>query len=234
MSYESVVLEDSPKQYLRLGEPSGTEAADASGNSLPGTYKGTPTLGAASLLPSDSNTAVTLGKAQYIERAHNALLNVGDTFTFEAWIKLNSVGGGAEHCICFKQGTAGTTPKFVVNSEGKLLLRVPGFTNIVVGSSTLSTATTYHVVAVKSGTTRKAYLNAADDTGTVAERTCTNNTGALRWGSEGGEAEENFDGVLDECAYYSTALSAARVEAHYKAGVETGLASRLLLLGVGR
>ncbi len=49
-SYSASVLADSPLAYWRLGEASGTTAADASGNGRTGSYLNTPTLGAAGAL----------------------------------------------------------------------------------------------------------------------------------------------------------------------------------------
>ena len=43
--YSASVLADAPAAYWRLGEASGTSAADASGNGRAGSYLNTPTLG---------------------------------------------------------------------------------------------------------------------------------------------------------------------------------------------
>jgi len=56
--YSVAVAADSPIAWWRLGESSGTNAADSSGNSRDGTYAGTPTLGAPGYTR-DGNTAVT-------------------------------------------------------------------------------------------------------------------------------------------------------------------------------
>jgi hypothetical protein len=60
------VLGLSPIAYWRLGEASGTSAADASGNGHTGTYVGSPTLGVAGLLTGDADTAVTFGSGKYV------------------------------------------------------------------------------------------------------------------------------------------------------------------------
>ncbi len=54
MAYADVVLADSPLAYYRLGESSGTTMTDSSGNGRHGTYVGSPTLGAAGLVPGDT------------------------------------------------------------------------------------------------------------------------------------------------------------------------------------
>lgn len=218
MSYESVVLADSPKLYYRLGQTTST-MTDSSGSGLAGTVVGSPERGITGLLTGDADSAIKFNAAnQEVSRAHNALLNVADTFTFEAWIKVTAIAGG-QHCICFKIGGSNTTAKFVVLAEGKLQLRVPGKANIITGKTVLVAGVIYHVVVVKSGSTRKLYVNGVDDTGALEEFTCKNNEGTLHLGVEEPGEGENFNGVLDEFAYYSTALSEARVKAHYEAGL---------------
>ena len=56
--YSGEVLADSPRAYWRLGEASGTSAADSSGNNRTGTYLNTPTLSQTGALTADTNTAV--------------------------------------------------------------------------------------------------------------------------------------------------------------------------------
>src|SRR5438105_4551295 len=90
-NYRDEVLADLPSAYWRLGEATGTAAADASGNGLSGTYQNAPTLGVSGALTGDSDTAVTLnGTTHYISVADNDLLDPGDTFTLEAWINLSA------------------------------------------------------------------------------------------------------------------------------------------------
>lgn len=52
--YFDLVMSHAPLGYWRLGETSGTTAADSSGNGRNGTYTGTFTLNRPSLIPSDS------------------------------------------------------------------------------------------------------------------------------------------------------------------------------------
>lgn len=91
MSYSSTVLALSPIAYWRLGEPSGTSAADASGNGHGGTYVGSPTLGVAGLLTGDSDTAVTLGSGKYVSTPTSAAYNVAHPAVV-AWISGSSFG----------------------------------------------------------------------------------------------------------------------------------------------
>ena len=58
-SYAATVLADAPVGYWRLGEASGTSAADEIG-AHNGTYVGSPTLGVTGIPGSAGNTAMTL------------------------------------------------------------------------------------------------------------------------------------------------------------------------------
>lgn len=234
MSYASEVLADSPKGYWRLGEGSGTSAADASGQGNTGTYKNTPTLGVAGALLNDSNPAITLnGTTQYISVANSASLALGDVFTYEAWIKRGESNRGFFDTILHKEGTP-NTPKFgVTGPANRLQLRVPSVKTICESTTeVLADGLWHHVVATKNGATVKLYIDGVDRTGTVTNETCQSNTAALTIGAEN-TVEEFFKGSIDEVAVYATALSEARIKAHYQAALLPRPGSRSLM-GVGR
>ena len=74
--YRGRVLYDAPVGYWRLGEPSGTVAADASTNGLTGTYVGSPTLAQVGALGAsgDADTAVDFtGGGKYVSTAADKL-----------------------------------------------------------------------------------------------------------------------------------------------------------------
>jgi hypothetical protein len=60
LRYRDAVMALLPAGYWRMGESSGTVAADSSGHGLTGTYVGAPTLGAAGALAGDSDTGMLL------------------------------------------------------------------------------------------------------------------------------------------------------------------------------
>ncbi len=90
--YNAAVIADSPVSYWRLGEASGTLAADERGAN-PGTYVNAPTLGAASLLSADTaNKAVGLdGTNDQVKVPSSASLSLGSPITLETWIKPTSL-----------------------------------------------------------------------------------------------------------------------------------------------
>ena len=87
-NYATTVGADNPIAWWRLGEASGATAVDQKAAN-PGTYFNAPTLGAASLLGSDTaNKAVTFdGTNDYARIANSTALNISTPITLEAWIK---------------------------------------------------------------------------------------------------------------------------------------------------
>jgi hypothetical protein len=76
-AFAAAVLALSPTRYYRLGEPSGTNAVDATGTQ-DATYTNTPTLGVAGIT-TDGDTGITLasGSSQYVTATDHADYDVG-------------------------------------------------------------------------------------------------------------------------------------------------------------
>lgn len=215
MSYESVVKEDTPKGYWRLGEPSGTSAADSSGNTQTGEYKAGPTLGVTGALAGDANTAATFAKAskQFVTVPDSATLDLGDVLSYEIWFKRASTGTLQ---TLIDKGPNQLIVRFLANN--KILVRRNGVANICESTSTVTDTTTWHhLVVTKNGATVKIWLDGVDVTGAVTNSTLTNTAISLSIGASEAGAEEWWDGSLDEVAVYGTALSEARVKAHFAA-----------------
>jgi concanavalin A-like lectin/glucanase superfamily protein/fibronectin type III domain protein/lysyl oxidase len=212
--YASTVLADSPVSYWRLGETTGN-AADQRGVN-PGTYTNSPTRGAASLLTSDTvDKAVSLdGANDYVNVPSATSLNLSSPITLEAWIKPTTVPTSGNFASILSKAESyslqfnGNRLEFTIIQFGtRQRLQAPAGA-IVAGQ-------TYHLVGTYDGTTRRLYINGAQvATGTLTGG-ATSTTNSLRMGSWSGN--EYYRGILDEPAIYSTALSAARVQAHYAA-----------------
>lgn len=215
MSYSSEVLADSPLVYLTLDDSSGTTAVDSSGNGRNMTSANC-TLAQATLMPNGTSSYDFNGTSSQISLA-DAAWQRPTAMTVEAWIRPDSTT--SFKAIAAKDG-AGSGWAFYVLS-GKLSLYCNGGANT--GVATLSTGTTYHVAATFDSGTVKLYINGAlDQTFTSKTLTQTSGTSLLvgvSTGSNGGATRTFwFDGREDEFAYYGTALSGARILAHYNAG----------------
>ncbi|MDP1590788.1 MAG: LamG domain-containing protein, partial [Prosthecobacter sp.] len=102
--YARRVLEKKPSGYWRLGEKTPGSIADASGNSLHGTFTGTVGFGEKGIFDREKDTAVKFdGSGQgFIEIPDHAALSQptsGQGFTVEAWMRPDSLeftGGEGE------------------------------------------------------------------------------------------------------------------------------------------
>lgn len=207
--YRATVLADTPAVYYRLGETSGTAAADASGNARTGTIAGTVTLGATGLLANDTDKALTLTDGRVdIPTVVNPW--AGD-FTIEAWVKPSQASAYA--AILSRESYGANGLRFGQQGGRWAFWTTESGGNVEIRGGTAVAGTTYHVVVTRAGTTYRLYVNGvqvATSTGTMVAP-----TGGGRFGAVGGAP---FKGVLDEAAVYASALSAARVAAHYAAG----------------
>ena len=87
---------------------------------------------------------------------------------------------------------------------------------------------TYHVVGTYDGSVQRLYVNGTEVASTALTGPITVNTNTLDIGTWS-ESREPFSGTIDEVAVYGSALTAARVQAHYQAGSGTTAMAALSL-----
>jgi Concanavalin A-like lectin/glucanases superfamily/Fibronectin type III domain/Lysyl oxidase len=216
-TYANAVTADNPVSWWRLGETTGNTAADQRGVN-PGTYTNNPTRGAASLIASDTvNRAVSLdGSNDYVNVPTSASLNLSSPITLEAWIKPTRIPtSGSFNSVLSKSESYslqfnGPRLEFTIIQFGtRQRLQAP--------SGALAVNGTYHVVGTYDGATRRLYVNGVQVASAALTGGATSSSNRLGLGSWNGSSEF-MRGTLDEPAVYNTALSAARVSAHYNAG----------------
>lgn len=229
MTYSSEVLADSPRGYWRLGETSGTTAVDsASGGGHPGTYGGTFTLGTTGLLSGDTDKALTLNAAGWVTIPETVDLTA---FTVEGWYKGTTA---TFNLVSRRHGLTGSTSRsfWIGGQSGSatvLILRGTGGTFTSVTSSDLITDNLrHHLAGTYDGTTLRLYLDGREvgTPSTAVSGPLNTDDNALVIGgqqtSSGSDAiTPNLAGVVDEVAFYTTALSASRIAAHFAAGAGT-------------
>lgn len=202
--------------YWRLGESSGTGACDSWGSNA-GSYGGGYALGRVGAIAGESDTAVGFdGSTGSVTVPHSSSLDVGDTFTVEAWVKRNGFGAPDYQAIA-SQGANSWLLAF--NAANRLVLRQAKVGDLVQSNRAVTDTGWHHVAVTKSGASVHLYIDGADVTSGVTARTMANNTVPLSIGQSSGTSYWN--GTLDEVALYGGALSAAQVKAHYDAGAVT-------------
>src|SRR5262249_38226026 len=138
----------------------------------------------------------------------------------EVWFKASAFANTIDLVNHVYGGTGGQGWALFVNGSGVLYFGFyqSGGSQQLVGSAPLSTGTTYHAVGTYDGNGMRLYLNGP----LVGSKT----VGALTLNTTGGVFTGKTDTTgpvsVDELALYPTALSAARVQAHFSAATGGG------------
>lgn len=225
-AYTGEVMADSPYRYYRLGEPSGTTMVDSSGNAAHGVYAGSSyTQGVAGLLPDDSNTAVAFHSGTGTAPHADA------TSEFSVEALLAQYAGSNPWQVRFERagvftvviGNNGGTPYGNIIIDGP----DPGLSDEAIFTFTPPEAlhgVRQHLAVTFDGTGANANLKLYVNGSTV---TLTRTTGDTTIDNYNGSIDTEplvvtvvapndpaHNVVLDEVAYFTTALSGARVLAH--------------------
>jgi N,N-dimethylformamidase beta subunit-like, C-terminal/Concanavalin A-like lectin/glucanases superfamily len=218
-SYRDTVLaETSLAAYWRLGETSGTAATDSKGTAN-GTYVNGVTLGAPDAIANDPNTAATFNGTN--QRVSLPTLGTATDFSIEGWTNLTNAsstnntmyGTNANVRLMPRPGNS-TTPTAAYAG-----VWLGGTEYYIQPNSPAPNVNTWvHWVMTRQGNTLTLYRNAS----LIGQRTdlpataTANISGFI--GAQGGSAFF-LAGSIDDVAVYQSALSAASVTKHYKAGL---------------
>ncbi len=220
-SYSSTVLADSPLAYWRLGEASGSNAADASGNGRSGSYLNTPSLGQVGALTGDANSAVGFnGSDEYVNVPYTAALNPSQ-FTVEAWAYPTGGQGTWRSLVSSRDYAPGAARGYILYAGPDnrwQLWTGSGAWNTLLGPAIVLNQWT-HLVGTYDGSSARLYVN-----GTLAASSTVsyvqNAARPLRIAAGRSETTPPsyfLSGRVDEVAVYGSPLSPARVQAHFAA-----------------
>jgi RHS repeat-associated protein len=223
-SYRERVVADNPAGYWRLGESVGaTTAADASGNSRSGTYRSLA-LGVPGALVNGSDTAAANNGTDDhdVVVADQAALNFGSgDFTVEGWVR-TTVNG--ERAFIGKGTTTSPYWRMTITDDAGYVGRVraavdDGTFHQYYGPPIRVDDGAWHHIVLVVDRDSAVYIYVDGHEGTTLGTTTgsvTNSTD-LRVGDVAGY--DALNGNIDEAAVYPLALSPARIEAHYDAGI---------------
>ena len=227
--YSAAVVADQPVGYWRLGEPAGsTIAVDSSGYADDGAYSGTLlALGQPGAIGNSNGEPDTAIKAGTVTVPDAVALDSTGGLTVEAWVSRTGVNPMLP--VVVKEGAGGSTtaPQYGLYQAGG-----GGFvfTVTVLGRQYSVNASTagytgpqgpvdgwWHLVGTYDGQTLHLYLN-----GTLGSSSQTVTLNSVQRGPLSAYPQplllgDQFNGLLDEVAVYSSALSQSQVQAHFNA-----------------
>jgi len=219
--YEVEVFADSPVFVASMEEASGNLTDLIAGKV--GTVTGSPTYGAAAFVT--GKTSIDFSNvADYFTFSDHADLDLGDTgFTIEFWYARDDDTGGNQ-VIINKQTNA-----YAVNivSTDKFQFGKAGVAGIVRTVETIpSDGSQHHYAITRSAASLAGHAIYIDGVSVSIEASdsptasLADNALALEIGREAGQ--QSAGGKLAYVAFYKTALSAARILAHYNAAASGG------------
>jgi RHS repeat-associated protein len=240
--YAAAVNADRPTGFWRLGETSGTSAADLAGYGN-GTYAGGVTLGTAGAQSANDPNAATAfnGVNGHVTLPADAIRGGGAPLTIEGWFK-TTVGGPI---IGYQNGAVGSdanehVPAVYVGTDGKLWAR-PWDGGSLTSPGTVNNGAWHHFAVVATTTGRTLYLD-----GTQVATAAGGLNGLSMTANQIGAAKVNtwpaapaaggwwyFNGTIDDIAIYRSELPAARVAAHYNAASQTNSVATTTTIGDG-
>jgi len=209
-----MVLADNPIAYWRLGEGSGTTAADASGNGRNGVYTGGVTLGVPGALNGDTDTADRFdGVDDSVQVPDDSALSLNGSWTIEFWARQITYPDNGFAGLLYKGdgGSKNGYSLWVDPYGGMWLWRKNDAISSGVGALTSSFR---YFVLTYDGTNAQWYVDGVLTSTTAASWPANTGTAALAIGKS--DVYGNDD--IDEMALYNSALSAAQIAAHYAAG----------------
>ncbi len=225
--YARTVNASDPQFSWRLGEASGSTAADSSGGGITATYGTGVTLGQPGGVSGTTDTSAALNGTTSGRLASSVSAPSLPVFSAEAWFKTTTVSGGK--IIGFGNLAAGDSSNYdkhiYMRNDGRLVFGV--YTNT---TATLASANAYndglwhHVVGTEGPSGLAFYVDGALVGSNPAVTTNQNYSGYWRVGGDNINGWPNvpsskyFNGSIDEVAVYTSALSASDVAAHYSAG----------------
>jgi beta-glucanase (GH16 family) len=219
-AYSAAVTADAPVGYWRLGESSGSVAADSAGNNT-GTYVAGVGLSAASLVPADAaSTAASFdGLNDVVTVASTAALSPKTAVTVETWVRPKTIPAAGVFTSLVTKAESyslqfnGSQLEFTTMQNGtRRRVQAPAG-KLVAGQS-------YYVVGTYDGTTQRLYINGVQVAAAAFSSPLTVNTNRVLLGSWDSKSEF-FAGSLDEVAVYGGVLTPAQITNHYTKATAT-------------
>jgi hypothetical protein len=221
-SWGSAVTADSPRNWWKFDETSGTTAADSGSTPTNGTYAGSPTLGSTPVIANGTGKSATFDGA---DDEMSVAVQIPAIFTLEEWIDdWTTVSGENDVLVRDNTGSAGWIPFWI---NGVFTTRIQG-TNVTPNNAN-SVGTTprdgnrHHLVVQKAGAIIggiRLYLDGVLIAAGTSSSTALS-VSPLHFGRNGTLATATDFAAYrqDDAALYTSALSHAKIVAHYEAGI---------------
>lgn len=209
------MLSDNPIAYWRLGETSGTLAVDSSGHGRTGTYLNGVALGIPGALVGDLDASARFdGVNDCVRVSDDTALRLNGPFSIEFWAKQRSFVNSRPGVLYKGSSYWGGSSTYTVYETSGGTLRLDRSGHTISSNGGALTASFRYFVVTYDGSKVRWYVNGSLQTTTNVTFPVSTSNRSLRIG-RGYDYGKND---VDEVALYASALSQARISAHYGAG----------------
>ncbi|WP_348770178.1 PKD domain-containing protein, partial [Arthrobacter sp. E3] len=217
--YGAAVYDSNPTLYYRLGDTTGTTAADSSPAGASGSYVGGVTKGAPGAIAGTTDGAAVFNGSNGFVASQKSFVNP-TVYSLEVWFKTTTTRGGK--LIGFGDKATGNSSSYdrhvYMQNDGTLVFGAyTGVQNVITSPNAYNDGGWHHVVATQSSAGMVMYVDGVS-VGTNPQTAAQSYTGYWRIGGDvtWGSTSNYFAGTIDEAAVYPAALTAAQVANHYQ------------------
>jgi hypothetical protein len=213
--YTAAILADSPSNLWHLDETSSASpAANLIAPARPGTYTGTAAPGSTGVVGKAVNA-----NGGYVSVADNDAVDLkSGAFTIEAWAKPTTCSGSVI-ALLEKYNSSPFTGGYAMRLDGcnlRLSMIRNAVQTIYVSTIAITPGFWHHFVASYDGSSvLRLYQDGAQVFTQSAVSGPTDSTVSMKIGAQGDGQAGRFPGLIDEVAYYTTALNATQIKAHF-------------------
>jgi hypothetical protein len=218
MSYSSQVIADGAINYWRLDETTGTTAVDAKAVAN-GTISGGVALNQPGAI-TDGTAMAFDGSTGKVNAGNIAAANfLAGSFTVEAWIKIQT--GSAFQVVTGKGDENGAGWRaFITSGNFPQLFWGTNVQSYTISTLPVTVGVWQHVVwGYDAGAGAVFYaVNGVYQSFVIANHSVTNTLSVIIGGCDSAVLPFMFSGSIDEVALYSSALTSAKITAHFVSG----------------
>lgn len=196
--------------YWRFEEGEGDEAYDSSGHGNTAIFNG---MDETAWISGQTGGGLTFdGVDDYIEVEDSDGLSLAGDMTITAWIRPTDFVGSNSIVAKTSKGTASPYDLYTTPDTGTLRFAVGdgGSSQEIESSEALTVGEWQHVVAVRSGSTGRLYINGAPKGSGSLSTSAVDDNGPLRIGSRDDEGT-HMKGDLDDVRIYNRVLSETEI-----------------------
>lgn len=215
--YVAAVRADQPVAFFRLEPTTDGLVADEMGGAAAKLFGATVAAGVG------GGTGVELdGETAYLDLGSRFAVAGTTPVTFELWVEPQKVDTGYRRLLSTEEGQAATRQGWALSLHAQYGLYVERFLDgasdkVVVGSDLLAAGSMHHVAIAYDGAELRVHIDGVLHGRGDATRALKQTGKPVVIGKHASSPTPSQAGIYDEVAIYATALSAARIRAHYDA-----------------